>query len=51
VENTLVIVGDFSLDLGSGPNPINPFLDDQVYGVDIRSYDINVNVKKCSLGT
>lgn len=51
VKNTLGIDADFSLNLGSGPNPRNPFLANHVYGVDIRSYDINENVKKCSLGT
>jgi SAM-dependent methyltransferase len=40
-----------SLDVGSGPEPKNPFLASEVYGVDIRSYDINKKVKKCSIGT
>lgn len=40
-----------SLDLGSGPEPKNPFLAREVYGVDIRSYDLNKNVKKCNIGT
>lgn len=39
-----------SLDLGSGPNPRNPFNASSVYGVDIRSWDINNNIKKCILG-
>jgi SAM-dependent methyltransferase len=39
-----------SLDIGSGPNPKNPFNASTVYGVDIRSYDINESVKKCNLG-
>ncbi len=39
-----------SLDLGSGPNPRNPFGATRLYGVDIRSYDICENVLKCNLG-
>lgn len=39
-----------ALDLGSGPNPRNPFDADSVYGVDIRAFDINDSVKKCVLG-
>ena len=39
-----------SLDIGSGPVPRNPFDAKIVYGVDIRSWDVNENVKKCSLG-
>jgi SAM-dependent methyltransferase len=39
-----------SLDIGSGPNPRNPFSADSVFGVDIRSFDINNNVKRCILG-
>lgn len=39
-----------SLDIGSGPQPRNPFGVDLVYGLDIRSFDINANVKKCILG-
>lgn len=39
-----------SLDLGSGPNPRNPFCAVDAYGVDIRSYDMNKNVRKCLLG-
>jgi SAM-dependent methyltransferase len=39
-----------SLDLGSGPNPKNPFCAESALGVDIRSYDINNDVKKCLLG-
>lgn len=39
-----------SLDLGSGPNPRNPFNAASVCGIDIRSWDVNENVKKCSLG-
>lgn len=40
-----------SLDIGSGPSPRNPFNADSVFGVDIRSWDINENVKKCAVGT
>lgn len=40
-----------SLDVGSGPSPRNPFLAEVVYGVDIRSYDENLKVKKCRLGS
>ena len=39
-----------SLDIGSGPNPRNPFKSSEIFGVDIRSYDINANVKKCLIG-
>jgi len=39
-----------ALDLGSGPKPQNPFLASNVYGVDIRSYDINDMVLKAYLG-
>lgn len=39
-----------SLDIGSGPKPRNPFGAHKVYGVDIRSFDVNPNVKKCILG-
>lgn len=39
-----------SLDIGSGPNPKNPFFAEEVFGVDIRSWDINQNVKRCILG-
>lgn len=44
------ITTEKSLDLGSGPKPKNPFNSNYVYGVDIRSWDINKNVKKCLLG-
>jgi SAM-dependent methyltransferase len=44
------ILVDSSLDLGSGPKPRNPFGASNVFGVDIRSFDINPNVKKCALG-
>lgn len=37
------------LDLGSGPIPKNPFNAKEVYGVDIRSYDINPQVKRANL--
>ncbi len=37
------------LDLGSGPNPRNPFKSKQVFGVDIRSYDVNPMVLKCDI--
>lgn len=40
-----------SLDIGSGPFPRNPFNANSVFGVDIRSWDINENVKKCTMGT
>jgi len=33
------MVGKISLDLGCGDSPKNPFNADQVYGVDIRSFD------------
>ena len=39
-----------ALDIGSGPKPRNPFGANCLFGVDIRSYDINPNVKKCVLG-
>lgn len=39
-----------ALDLGSGPKPRNPFGANNVFGVDIRSFDINPSVKKCTLG-
>ena len=39
-----------ALDVGSGPKPRNPFGAHSVYGVDIRSFDVNPNVKKCILG-
>lgn len=39
-----------SLDIGSGPQPRNPFGAASVYGLDIRSYNINHDVKKCILG-
>lgn len=51
LSSSLGINVNFSLDLGSGPKPKNPFVASEVYGVDIRSYDINKNVKKCSIGT
>lgn len=51
LSNSRGVYVDCSLDLGSGPEPKNPFLANQVYGVDIRSYDINKNVKNCSIGT
>ena len=37
------------LDLGSGPNPKNLFNVENLLGVDIRSYEINMNVYKCDL--
>jgi hypothetical protein len=40
-----------SLDLGSGPKPKNPFNAIEVFGVDIRSYDVNEKVKKCTIGS
>jgi SAM-dependent methyltransferase len=39
------------LDLGSGPNPNNIFEVNNLFGVDIRSYEINHNVFKCDLST
>lgn len=39
-----------ALDIGSGPNPRNPFGANAVFGVDIRSFNINVDVKRCVLG-
>lgn len=39
-----------SLDLGSGPVPRNPFNAKHVFGLDIRSRDINDSVRYCSLG-
>ena len=39
-----------ALDLGSGPSPKNPFGAGKLFGIDIRSYDVNQNVKKCALG-
>jgi SAM-dependent methyltransferase len=39
-----------SLDIGSGPNPRNPFAAEILYGLDIRSWDINSNIKRCLLG-
>jgi SAM-dependent methyltransferase len=39
-----------TLDLGSGPKPRNPFGANSAFGVDIRSFDANPNVKKCALG-
>lgn len=39
-----------ALDLGSGPKPRNPFGANNVFGVDIRSFDINPSVQKCTLG-
>jgi len=40
-----------SLDIGSGPNPRNPFQAGVAFGIDIRSWDKNCNVNKCLLGT
>ncbi len=39
-----------SLDLGSGPFPKNPFCASTLYGVDIRSHEVNPDVKQCRLG-
>jgi len=39
-----------ALDIGSGPNPRNPFGANAVFGVDIRSFNINEDVKRCVLG-
>lgn len=39
-----------ALDIGSGPYPRNPFGANAVSGVDIRSFDINEDVKRCILG-
>ncbi len=44
-----LVVG-LSLDLGSGPFPRNPFCASTFYGVDIRSHQVNQNVKECRLG-
>lgn len=41
---------DRSLDLGSGPFPRNPFSAGSFHGVDIRSYELRENIKKCNLG-
>jgi SAM-dependent methyltransferase len=43
-------VFDCALDLGSGPVPKNPFGASISYGVDIRSFDVNQDVKECHLG-
>jgi SAM-dependent methyltransferase len=40
----------YSLDLGSGPSPRNPFGARIVFGLDVRSYDLNYLVGKCILG-
>lgn len=40
----------WTLDVGSGPTPKNPFGANSVFGVDIRSFDVNPNVMKCALG-
>ena len=37
-----------TLDLGCGPNPQNPFQADQVFGVDIQTYE-NPNIKIADL--
>jgi SAM-dependent methyltransferase len=42
---------DRSLDIGSGPNPKNPFEAKSLFGVDIRSWDVSENVKRCLLGS
>jgi len=39
-----------ALDLGSGPSPKNPFGAGKLFGIDIRSHDVNQNVKKCAPG-
>jgi len=39
-----------TLDLGSGPHPVNPFLAINVYGSDIRE-DVNNNVVKVDLAS
>lgn len=41
---------DTALDLGSGPKPRNPYGAAMVFGLDIRSFDVSPNVKKCTLG-
>ena len=51
VSSQLGIQVDGALDLGSGPSPKNPFNASSVFGVDIRSYDINENVRKCFIGS
>jgi SAM-dependent methyltransferase len=51
LSHTLGLDVELSLDLGSGPMPKNPFNAVDVFGVDIRSYDINSKVKKCSIGS
>lgn len=38
-----------ALDLGSGPKPRNIFSANKIYGVDIRSWDVNDDVYKCNL--
>ena len=50
LSNSLGLEVESSLDLGSGPKPKNPFNAKKVFGADIRSYDINECVKKCSIG-
>ena len=37
-----------SLDLGCGPQPKNPFLADEVFGVDVRE-DLESNIKRADL--
>ena len=37
-----------SLDLGSGPNPRNPFKADKVFGLDVDAF--NDAVQKCDIG-
>lgn len=39
-----------ALDLGSGPAPRNPFGASFVYGVDIRAYDLDNDVRECRIG-
>ena len=46
----LGVVINRSLDVGSGPSPRNPFNATTVFGIDVRSFEINQNVKKCALG-
>lgn len=38
-----------ALDLGSGPKPRNIFSANKIYGVDIRSWDVNEDVHNCNL--
>lgn len=51
LSDSLGIDAKISLDIGSGPEPRNPFDADEVLGVDIRSYESNGKIRKCAIGS